>query len=241
VFSFQRAYGAGAKLIAETTGMPIEDVEDLIRAEEERYPQVETYYVRVTEAIKAARVPTSHFVQHPEIPGLSVQLGRSYFFTPDKKMYSYKEDTTPGWLAKRGEHASFSPTQIRNYPVQGMGGEWAKAAMALAIRAFYAHKNFGQRALLCNQVHDAVYVDSAPEVEVRSAALLHACMEEASAYMSKLFGWDLKVPVPSETRSGDNMMEEQHLPDGFKEEVAQWRKWVRDKYMPGFVPNYEKE
>ena len=241
VFSFQRAYGAGAKKIAESSGMDLAEVEALIEAEERLYPDVVTYYIRVTEAIKANRVPTSHFVQHPDLPGVTVQLGRSHFFTPDRKMYSYKEDPSPEYIARKGTLASFSPTVIKNYIVQGGGGEWAKAAMALAVRAFYYFKNFGGLAVLCNQVHDALYVDSSAEVEVKSAALLHACMEEASAYMAYLFGWDIQVPVPSETKTGLNMMEEHNLPDGFALEVKHARQWVRDKFMPGFVPNYEKE
>ena len=242
VFSFQRAYGAGAAKIALTTGMPQDEVEKLIEAEEKMYPAVVAYYVRMTQVIENNRVPTNRFVQHPEVPGVTCQLGRSHFVTPDGKMYSYSEQPAPGWLVRQKKITqSFSPTEIKNYVVQGTGGEWAKAAMALSIRAFYDHKNFGHRALLCNQVHDALYLDAAPEVEVQSAAMLHACMEEASAYMSYVFKWDIDVPVPTETKQGTSMIEEHDLPEGFREQVAAYRKWVRDKYMPGFVPSFEKE
>ncbi|CAB1282929.1 DNA polymerase I, phage-associated [Xylella phage Cota] len=241
VFSFQRAYGAGAAKIAATTGMPIEEVEALIAAEEKLYPAVTAYYERVTQKIAENRVPTQRFVQHPEIAGITCQLGRSHFTTPDGKVYSYSEQPSPGWLVRQKKITqSFSPTEIKNYVVQGTGGEWAKAAMALAVRAFYAHKNFGGRSLLVNQVHDALYLDSSPEVEVQSAALLHACMEEASAYMSKLFNWNIAVPVPTETKSGASMIEEHDLPEGFKLQVKSYRTWVRDNYMPGFVPSFEK-
>lgn len=240
VFSFQRAYGAGAAKIAVTTGMPQEEVEELIEAESKRYPQVDAYYDMVTETIGANRVPTSRFVQHPEVPGITCQLGRSHFTTPDGKMYSYSEQPSPGWLVRQKKITqSFSPTEIKNYVVQGTGGEWAKAAMALAVRAFYSHKNFGGRAVLVNQVHDALYIDTSPEVEVQSAALLHACMEEASAYMSYVFKWNIDVPVPTETKSGASMIEEHDLPEGFKLQVKAYRTWVRDNYMQGFVPSFE--
>lgn len=242
VFSFQRAYGAGAAKIALTTGMPQDEVEALIEAESKRYPGVDSYYAKVTQTIQQNRTPTNRFVQHPDIPGVTCQLGRSYYTTPDGKVYSYSEQPAPGWLVRQTKVTqSFSPTEIKNYVVQGTGGEWAKAAMALAIRAYYSHKNFGGRAMLVNQVHDALYIDTAPEVEVQAAALLHACMEEASAYMAYLFKWDIDVPVPTETKSGASMIEEHDLPEGFKLQVKEARTWVRDNYMPGFVPSFEKE
>lgn len=243
-FSFQRAYGAGVAKIAASTGMAVEDVEALILAEAERYPEVDKFYEILTGIIKANRVPTNRFVQHPEVPGMTCQLGRSHYTTPDGKLYAYSESPSPGWLARRsaaqgGTPQSFSPTEIRNYVVQGTGGEWAKAAMALSIRAFYAYKNFGGRSLLVNQVHDALYLDSSPEVEVQSAALLHACMEEASAYMEYLFKWKIPVPVPTETKSGSSMIEEIEMPEGFALQVKSYRTWVRDNYMQGFVPSFE--
>jgi hypothetical protein len=200
----------------------------------------------LTEKIKANRVPTSRFVQHPDVPGLTCQLGRSHYTTPDGKVYGYSESPSPKWIAtkpesKGGTAQSFSPTEIKNYIVQGSGGEWAKAAMTLAVRAFYEHENFGGLSLLVNQVHDAIYIDTAPQVEIKSAALLHACMEEASAYMEYVFKWTVPVPVPTETKSGTSMIEEIAMPEGFKLEVKQARSWVRAKYMPGFVPSFEQE
>lgn len=245
-FSFQRAYGAGVKKIAETTGMSEEDVEALIAVEAARYPEVDAFYEVLTDTIKANRIPTNRFVQHPEVPGLTCQLGRSNYTTPDGKLYAYTEQPSPGWLARRpasqgGVSQSFSPTEIKNYIVQGTGGEWAKAAMALAVRAYYAHKNFGGLALLVNQVHDALYTDADESVYVKAGALLHACMEEASAYMAYLFKWDIPLPVPTETKAGPSMIEELDMPEGFKGEVTMYRNWVRNKYMQGFVPPFEQE
>jgi len=230
--------------IVESTGMSTEDVEALVLAEATRYPEIEPFYEALTDLIKRNRRPTSHFVQHPELPGVTCQLGRSHYMTPDGKMYSYVEKPAPAWLIRQnkgGANTSFSPTEIKNYIVQGTGGEWAKAAMWLAIRAFYAHENFGGDAVLVNQVHDALYADSAAGAEVRAAALLHACMDEASTLMEYQFKWTIPVPVPTETKSGSSMIEENSMPDGFKLQVQSFRTWVRDNYIAGYVPSFEKE
>lgn len=245
VFSFQRAYGAGVSKIALTTGMAPEDVEELIKAEAERYPELISYIEHVTETVRANRVPTSRFCQHPDVKGLQCQLGRSHFVTPDGKMYSYSESPSPEYIAKKPAHKggtaqSFSPTEIKNYVVQGTGGEWAKAAMYLAVRAFYRYNNFDGLALLVNQVHDAVYVDAANSVQLKASALLQAAMVEASTYMDWWFNWPLPLPVPSVTKVGDNMMEEHDPGEGFAELVAEYRAFIRSAFINDHTPNYER-
>lgn len=240
VFSFQRAYGAGAKKISDSTGMAIEDVEALIKAEEERYPELAAYNAAKELRIKASRKATSIFVPHPEVPGLNCQLGKGISTTPDGKVYSYRESPAPAWLIKRGGMAqSFSPTEIANYEVQGAGGEWAKAAMWLAVRAFYKAKNFGGLALLVNQVHDALYADCHKDKLVVASATLHAAMLESNTFMEWYFGWTVKVPVPAVCSHGDNMMQEKGYDDTMKPLAEKIRRRLRELYMGGYTPSFE--
>lgn len=235
-YSFQRAFGAGNKKIADSTGMLLSEVEELSAAEDLRYPEINSWYATVTESIKANR-KAYRTLPHPEVPGLICHLGTSYYRTPDGKLYTYQEQPAPEYAVKRGQYASFSPTEIKNYVVQGTGGEWAKAAMYLTVRAFYREKNFGGLALIVNQVHDAEYVDAHAEAALQAAALLHACMEAASDYMEWRFKWIVPVPVPSDTSWGSNMMEEDKIP-GLKELAAPLRLQLRKEYMNGYTPSY---
>jgi DNA polymerase-1 len=239
IFSFQRAYGAGVKKIAAFTGMPEEDIEALILAEAERYPEIDSFYEDLAEVVKRNRKPGKVFVPHPEVKGITCQLGRSHYTTPDGKVYSYREQPAPEYQVKRGTYQSFSPTEQRNYVVQGTGGEWAKAAMWLSVRAFYAKGNFGGRGLLVNQVHDAEYADAAGDVALDAAALLEACMLEASNFMEWYFNWPLPLGVPTETKYGDSMMEEHDLPACHPQRVAQYRAWVRETLIANHKPSYE--
>lgn len=242
VFSFQRAYGAGVKTIAAATGMSEEEVQALADAENERYPEIEEYFAKRTEEIQAARVPTSRFVQHPDLPAVTCQLGLAQVRTPDGKVYSYIESPAPAFLAKRGQFTSFSPTEIKNYEVQGTGGEWMKAALWLAVRAFYAKGNYDSRALLVNTVHDAAYIDTHKDVAEDASALLHACMEAASDFMEWWFNWPLPLPVPSDTVLGKNMGEENKCkePD-WKAQARAYREWLRKQFMSNHQPSYERE
>ena len=242
-FSFQRAYGAGADKIAETTGMSVEDVKALIAAENERYPELEQYNADKMIRVRKSRRPTPVVTPHPEIPGVMCQLGKGFSVTPDNKVYSYRESPSPKWLMKRGGVApqGFSPTEIANYEVQGGGGEWAKAAMWLAVRLYYANDNWNDLALLVNQVHDALYGDSHKDVLQDSSAALHACMLEASTFMEWYFDWKVECPVPSVTVHGDNMMEENKFGgDEWHGLVAKHRAFIRANYINNHIPFCEK-
>lgn len=241
VFSFQRAYGAGAKMIAASTGMGIEEVEALILAEQQRYPEVDTYFDNRAEEIKRNRRPTATMVPHPQLRAVMCQLGISQVRTPDNKTYTYRESPSPEYLARRGVFQSFSPTEVKNYEVQGEGGEWMKAAMWLMIREFYRHGNFGEQALLVNTVHDASYADSGETVKHQVAAVLHACMEGASDFMEWYFQWPLPLPVPSDTVWGKNMGEENPFKgEEFKARAAEERAGLRARYMNNYQPSYLK-
>lgn len=242
VFSFQRAYGAGAQKIADSTGLPIEEVEALIEADNLRYPEIEPFFEDLAFQLKAGRKPWRSGVPHPDIPGVICNLGRGFYRTPDKKLYAYTEHPAPEFVVNhknpaRRANQSFSPTEIKNYIVQGEGGEWAKAAMWLAVRAFYYHQNFQHRALLVNQVHDALYADAQDDVAFESACLLHACMESASDFMEWKFKWKVDVPVPSDTTWGRSMMEEESIP-GLKARAAEYRSWLRTTFMSGYIPSF---
>lgn len=243
VFSFQRAYGAGAAKISESAKIPLEEVEALIKAEEERYPEVAAFYDQLTKDIASvAKVPDGRRpVYHPDIPGLVCYLKDGYWRTPDGKLYTWKQQPSPEYLARKGTAASFSPTEIKNYPVQGTGGEWAKAAMWLAVRAFYARGNFRGLALLVNQVHDALYADADEPVALAAAALLHACMEEASTFMEWYFDWDIPVPVPSDTTWGSSMLDEGKMPEGFNDLAKEYRAQIRADYIGGHTPTCEQQ
>ena len=239
VFSFQRAYGAGNATIAKSTGMPLEEVEALAKAEDERYPEIGEYFDTLEKEIEANAVPTNNFSAHPINPAIRVQTKISRIRTPDGKRYTFRSHPSQGWQLKRGITSSFSPTERMNYPVQGLGGQVMKAAMWLLVREFYRKKNFSGGAVLVNTVHDAAYRDSSPQWSFASSITMHACMEAASDFIAWWFKWDIPLPVPSDSVRGVNMGEEVKLnSDEFKAEVAKERADLRVRYMAGFVPNY---
>lgn len=232
VFSFQRAYGAGPPKIARGLKVPVEDVEEWVAADEALYPGITEYQDRVKTAVQQSRVPTAQFVRHPTA-GVQLQLGVGKYKTFDGKRYTFYEGPSPAFLVRKGIYQGFMPTEIKNYPVQGLGGEWMKAAMWLMVRALYKYRRFGGKALLVNTVHDAMYLDVHESVRRKAGVLLHAAMLAASELMGYLFDKEIVVPVPSETHWGPSMFIEHEFedPEGFAEAAQSVREWMGRTYM----------
>lgn len=238
-FSFQRAYGAGAKKIASSTGMELSEVEDLVAAEVKRWPEIDRYFEKRTDEIKRNRKPTATTVPHPINKAIMCQLGISRVKTPDGTLYTYRETTSMEYQLKRGVTTSFSPTEIKNYEVQGTGGLWMKVAMWLMVRSWYACGNFDGQSLLVNTVHDAAYADSHVDVKDESAALMHACMTGASDFIEYWFNWKLPLPVPSDTVWGYSMADENKFATpAFKKQSSELRAALRRSYMGNYAPSY---
>ena len=239
VFSFQLAYGAGAATIAKATGLPVEEVEAMMIAENELFPEITEHFEKRGEEITKNAKPTSSFVMHPANPAVKVQIMLSRIQLPSGKKYSYMSSPAPAFMLKRGVTSSFSPTERKNYEVQGEGAEVMKAAMWLAVREFYRHRNWGGKALLVNTVHDAQYADADPSVRDEVAQVLHSCMESATDFFCYWFKWQLSVPVPSDTVHGVNMGEEvPYKSDAFKAKAKELRTELAARYMENFIPAY---
>lgn len=242
VFSFQLAYGAGAETISRATGMSVEDVQALIITENELFPEVAEYFDRRGEDIERAARPNGHFVMHPDNPAVLCQIMLAKIQMKTGKLYAYESSPAPKFLLKRGITTTFSPTERKNYEVQGEGGEIMKCAMWLTVREIYRNwDSFNGEVKLVNTVHDAQYIDSPDQYAIKASVLMHGCMEAATDFYCHHFGIKWHIAVPSDTVMGDSMAEEKDIPlANFRALGTQYREGsLRTRYMSGFVPPYK--
>ncbi len=210
IFSFQRAYGAGAAKIALTTGMAFEEVEELIENEDALYPGVGKFNQSVQDEVAQSAEPYSAFC---DVTKQWRMFRRGYYIAPTGTRYAFRTFDAPAYLKKRGIEQTFSPTQLKNYPVQGTGGEFVQAVLGLLWREFVRTDNFGGKAFLVNTVHDCVWVDMHHSVVDIVIPKMMEIMQSIPEYFNSRYGMNITVPFPVEAEVGRNMMDLVHYYD----------------------------
>jgi len=204
VFSFQRAYGAGASTIADETGMPVLDIKEMIIAEEKEYPGV----VAFNNAVERAVIQSAEWFRDGQRGWRPFRRGQ--WQAPTGTLYSWRSWDAKKWQRERGIQESFSPPEMKNYPVQGTGGEIVQLTLGVLWRWFVAYNNFRGLALLVNTVHDCVWVDMHPNVVSIVIPGMKRIMEAVPQLLKLKFGINCPVPFPVDAETGPNMLDLHH-------------------------------
>lgn len=205
IFSFQRAYGAGADTIASETGMPRSEVDALIEAEERLYPLVKEFDQNLEREIGLNRIPTSNNLF---IEGVAFKQGESHWDSPTGTRYVWREGIAPEFMHQHGKYTGFSPTERKNYPVQGFGGEIVQTMLGLVFRYMLENDRFGGDILLVNTVHDCLWLDGQGDkfetVTRKVQEILESVPETFNTAFPEL---DITVPFPCESEVGTDMFD----------------------------------
>ena len=200
-FSFQRAYGAGATTIAKKIGLSREDVEILIENEDKTYPGIVRFNANVERDIKQSSKRFKQF-----FPGGTWKMySRGYWISLTGTRYSFRTYNAPDWLRKRGIQDSFMPTEMKNYPVQGTAGEIVQIMLGKLWRHFVKNNNYNEEALLCNTVHDCVWIDTKNKLKKVIAKDVKRIMEDVPNTLKELYGMRVTVPFPISIDYGKNL------------------------------------
>lgn len=203
IFSFQRAYGAGASLIAAFTGMTVDEVNELIAADEALYPGIVDFNKEVDKKVKSK----AKSFYDPVNEGV---YSRGYWQAPTGCLYHFRSYPAQDWQKDRGITESFSPTELKNYPIQGTGGEIVQGICGWLWRHFVENDNYGGKAVLCNTVHDCVWVDAHEDVVDTVNKDIKRIMESVDEWF-KQFGVQVTVPFPVDVEMGMNMLDLHHV------------------------------
>lgn len=186
VFTFQRAYGAGAKAIAASTGMPKYEVEALIKNELEMYPQVEKHF----EHVRAAAKRNSAAMSDGEMVGFYQSLTKRAY------AYKYYENTF-----NKNNEKSMSPTQLRNYDIQG--GATGDLVPAYVYHLFMRvhHSKNKDKVFIINTIHDSIMLDIHKDLLYGVCTVLKDCMQDVSVLKNSL-GIDFDIPLKVDVEYG---------------------------------------
>jgi hypothetical protein len=206
-FTFQRAYGAGPHAIADSTGMTVEEVETLIRVEEQLYPGINSFDELVRDSIAATSRVTS---KELFVAGQRFNASIGEWFSPTGTRYVWTEGECPKFLHKQGKFVGYSPTERKNWPVQGDGGFVVQAMLGYLFRYFSASQNFGDKAFLVNTVHDCVWIDCHKDVVDTVVPAARQILEAVPTMYKRVFNMDIPVTFPVDSEVGPNMLDLQH-------------------------------
>jgi len=135
---------------------------------------------------------------------------RGTWQAPTGTIYSWRTWDAPAFMRQKGVMDTFSPPELKNYPVQGTGGEIVQMVLGYLWRWFVSNDNFANRALLTNTVHDCVWVDMHPDVVDTVIPGMKRIMEAVPLMLKKLFNMECPVPFPVEAEVGPTMLDLHH-------------------------------
>ena len=111
-------------------------------------------------------------------------------------------------MHKHGKYTGFSPTERKNYPVQGFGGEIVQTMLGLLFRYMLENDRFGGEILLVNTVHDCVWLDGQGDKFEAVVKEAQAILESVPETFNKAFPeLNITVPFPCESELGTDMFD----------------------------------
>ena len=204
VYSFQSQYGAGLATIAYDTGMSLEEVKALAEADEQLYPGVKPFYEQLNYIRETNSYQTGEYLY---IEGDRYPIRRGYWDSPTGTRYMWTQQEAPDFLKDRGTFLSFSPTELKNYPSQGLGGEVMQVMLGKVWRYFIANKRFNGLVKMVNTVHDCLWLDGHKSLLRQVTCQVARILECVPQVFKSTYNIDVPVPFPVEAKVGANMLE----------------------------------
>ena len=156
---------------------------------------------KVAEEVKKSRKPSSRKTAKgvPSMQGEYVSVtGRRYRFF---------EYDAPAFKAKRGELTGFSPTQMKNYPVQGFATADVVPTMVGKLHYAIKRSDLSDRVKLINTVHDSIIMDVHKDALGRACASTKKILESAPHTLQKVYGITFDLPLKVDVEYGHNWKE----------------------------------
>lgn len=181
IFSFQLQYGAGPKTMAESAGVTINAAKQFIETYYHRYPRVKQWQDECIQKVKDNAIASNTKTK------MGYPAAKSWLSSPTGRWYSFQEQDAPEFMREKGEMTSFSPTQIKNYPVQGFStGDVVPLALGWVFR-YLLHSKSNERIKFVNTVHDSLIFDVHPELDVYVLRDIKAMLEDMPQAINHLW------------------------------------------------------
>lgn len=202
VMTFQLTYGAGYKRMAEDLGVPEAETQQFIVSFMDKYSQVKQFHNYVTEVVARSRIEVE--------PSRKTQVYAPRL--PTKRYYSVimrqSDFGTKPW--------SLSPTELKNYPVQGFAtGDMVPLILNMILDHLDSPKNISvltdighewrnDRCNFVNTIHDSGMFDCHEDYLARLLHSFEATFNNLKYVFKELFDYELKLNYNYSIKLGPN-------------------------------------
>ena len=219
---FGENYGAGVPTLSENSGVPADLIEAAIAARKLKYPRLYAFHENVSNSVEQSATNTRLRTEN----GFTRQVG--YYVSQTTTIYSFLQNEALPWQQKRGILTAFSPTTIKNYPSQGLGGEIMQTMLGLVFRMLVRF-DLTDRIKLILTVHDSLYVDfMTEELAKEYMPKIAAVLEDVCWYFNACFervNWN--TPFPVDGGYGRNIKEANNK---VSERDLEWVRIIRSEF-----------
>ena len=185
--TFQLIYGAGAKAISKQAGCSLEEAKQFIDIFYRRYPGVQKWHLEFASEVETGslyELDKDGIREKVKTYVLKTETGRKFIF---KEYFNESSWSTRTY--------NFSPTELKNYPIQGLAtGDIVPMMLGVIFRELKGRDD----VKMVNTIHDSLMFD------VDSSALLNF-IEEIKTLLDnthKYFLDTFKVPLALKLNAG---------------------------------------
>ena len=121
-------------------------------------------------------------------------IGVATWQAPTGRKYFFKEYKAPDWVKRTtGMSHNMSPTELKNYPVQGFStGDIVPHMLGILYKAIKNHTYMNENCLLINTVHDSIMLDVKDGAVDNVVEFVTDILENTPKYISEHF--DISMP-----------------------------------------------
>ena len=200
-FSFQLQYGSGPKNMAETTGASIDLAKQFIANYYARYPMVKQWQDDRIEEVKKNACPILK-----NTPSC-LQVYEGHYTSETGRRYVFETYDPPAWM-RNPSPLQFSPTQIKNYMIQGTAtGDIVPMMLGelySAIKNWEGHHGVKNQILMINTVHDSILLDVPQKHLIDAINLIEEVLKNTTNFYFETFKKRFNLPLRFEIEVGKN-------------------------------------
>ena len=193
--SFGLVYGAGAYTLSENAGCSLAIAKKFIKVFYGRYPQVKLWHdENIEKASLLRKVTTEH------CPLSKMPIGKYVMHTETGRRYVFRE-----YYNEKRRAMSFSPTELKNYSVQGFAtGDVVPHMVGYVVTALTKSEELRDKAVPIMTVHDSMLFDVRKEVVDTFLAKCYNVLRNTTSIVEKHFGLVLGITLDVGCKVGSN-------------------------------------